>query len=76
MALITITPSGGAPIPIAYSASDSQSQVGKLSAANGLIIQNNSDGKIYYGIGTATAVPANDLGAVKAGGSVAKDHNF
>lgn len=61
-----ITASGGSPIPTAFSASNTQSQVQECQG-NVIEVQNESATKLVIGFGTSAAVPPFDYKFVPSG---------
>lgn len=61
-----VTASGGSPIPTAYSASNSQSQIVEC-AGNTIKILNQTESVLFFGFGRASAAPELDLSFVPPG---------
>lgn len=69
----SITPSGGSPIPAAFSSSNSQS---KVMECNGNVVEilNQSSTVLAIGFGTASAAPSSDFLFVPSGAN--SGHSF
>ena len=71
-----ITASGGSPVPTTFSLSDSQTQLLTCDGSRNLMIQNDSDFRIAWGIGTLTRLPIQIAGYVIPGTSIVRDLNW